>query len=248
MSITGLGVITQAFNVLNVFMPGEPIPPAQSSRALSFLNLMMGSWAQQALTVPSIAREVFTLTAGKGGPSNPYTIGIGANLNTVRPANQSSVVGAGLNLNASSPVVEIPRDVLTDSAYQRIQIKELQNALFTSVYYNPTFATTGFGTVNLWPVPNTSMNDLVLYLEKAITSFADLTTTYEVPPGYEEALVYNLARRLAKPWGQTVDADLAEMAIESRKIIKRKNLKMIDLENDFAKDPRGGYNINTGNM
>ncbi len=238
--------LDQAFNVLNVFLPGESVPAAQSARALTFLNNMMGQWAQQALTIPSIAREVFSLTADKGGPSNPYTIGTGANLSTVRPANQSSIVGAGLNLNSSSPVVEIPRDVITDAAYQAIQIKELSNSLFTVVYYNPTFATTGFGTINLWPVPNIATNSLVLYIEKALVSFADLTTAYEVPPGYDEALVYNLARRLAKPWGATVDPDLVTMAIESKRIIGRGNLKLIDLSNDFAwTNRRNLYNINT---
>ncbi len=251
MSITASSVIDQAFNVLNVFLPGEAVPPAQGARALQFLNNMMGSWAQQSLTVPSIAREVFsapTIVSGKGGPSNPYTIGTGANLDTVRPANQSSIVGAGLLLNSSSPAVEIPRDVITDQAYQAIQIKEMGNSLFTVVYYNPTFATTGFGTINLWPVPNIDTNSLVLYIQKAISSFASLSATYEVPPGYEEAIVYNLARRIAGPWGAELTPDVASMAVESRKVIMRMNLKLCDLSNDFANPSRQNlYNINLGN-
>jgi len=246
MSVTANSLIGRAFRTMNVFQPGEAIPAVQSSLALEYLNALMGLWAQQALTIPVIAREVFTLTAGKGGPSNPYTIGTGANLNTVRPATQSSVVGAGLNLNASSPVVEIPRTVITDTAWQAIQIKELSTSLFTVVYYNPTFTTTGFGTINLWPVPNTALNDLVLYLQKALVEFADLTTTYEMPPGYDKALTDALVIEMAPAWGYPITDDLRSAALKSFKLITRGNLKMIDLANDFAVNRRNGYNILTG--
>jgi hypothetical protein len=247
--ITALQLIGRAFKTLNVFMPGQSIPTPQANDALEFLNMRMGLWAQQALTIPSIAREAFTLTAGKGGPSNPYTIGTGGNFNTTRPSQQSGLVGAGLELNylTSSPVVEIPRDVITDQGYQLIQIKELANSLFTVVYYNPTF-TTGFGTINLWPVPNTTVNRLVLYLQKALDNFADLTTVYNLPPGYDQGIHDQLVLDLATPWGATITDKMERNQLQSFKVITRGNLKMIDLFNDFSNDPRGGYNINTGNL
>ncbi len=209
---------------------------------------MIGSWAQQNLTIPTIAREVFPLIANKGGPSNPYTIGIGGNLNTARPPNQSSISGVGLLLNTSSPVVEIPRAMLTDDAWEAVQVKELGNPLFTDLYYNPTY-TSNLGTINLWPVPDGSQNtSLVLYLQKALTAFADLTTEYDFPPAYEEAMVYNLCRRIAKPWGATLDADVLNMASTSLSLIKRSNVKLTDLPTDPAltANNRFSYNIQTG--
>lgn len=249
MQITAGQLIRRAFTSLNVFMPAQAIPADQASLALEYLNMLMGLWAQQALTIPSIARETFTLTSGKGGPSNPYTIGIGANLDTARPSQQSGLVGAGILLpsNAGAPRVEVPRDVLTDSAYQAISIKEMPNSMFTGVYYNPTFATAGLGTINLWPVPNTTVNDLVLYLQKALENFADLTTTYFLPPGYDKAIHDQLVIDLSTPWGADLTATMVAAQLHSFKVISRGNLKMYDLANDFANDPRGGYNINTGN-
>jgi hypothetical protein len=244
-STTAATIIADAFGILNVFMAGEDVPPAIANDALRRLNMMIGSWAQQSLTVPAISREVFDLVAGQGGPSNPYTIGAAGNFVTPRPPNQSSIVGAGLLLTTSSPVVEIPRAVITDDAYQAIQVKELGSALFTYVYYNPTY-TADLGTINLWPVPNIVTNDLVLYLERAIAEFADLTTVYRFPPSYDEALMYNLARRLAKPYGREVDEDLMVSATTSLMILKRANFKLSDLANDFARDRRGVYNILTG--
>src|SRR6266850_3966163 len=116
MATTALTLITASFEILSVFTQGESIPAKDSQSALGFLNRMTSGWAQQTLTIPAIVRLVFTLTANKGGPSNPYTIGVGGDFNVARPANQASVVGAGLILGGTSPEVEIQRAVVTDSA------------------------------------------------------------------------------------------------------------------------------------
>ena len=246
MTVTGLSIVTAIFETLQVFQPGESIPAADAESVRQIVNRMLGLWAQRSLLIPSIAREVFPLVSGKGGPSNPYTIGTGANLSTARPPNQASVVGAGLLLNATTPAVEIARTVATDDMYQRIAVKELANSLFTYVYYNPTFATGGFGTIQLWPVPNAAVNSLVLYLQKPLVAFADLTTSYELQDGYDDAIVTNGARKAAKPFGVPVDADLVNDANLSLRVLTRVNLHMSDLSNDFARDQRGDYNILTG--
>jgi hypothetical protein len=247
--VTAQGLIRLAFTTLNVFQPAQSIPPDQSNLALMYLNMLMGLWAQQSFTVPCVSRETFTLTVGKGGPSNPYTIGSGANLNTEAPPNQAALYGAGILLpsNAGAPRVEVPRDVLTDSAYQAISIKEMPNSMFTGVYYNPTFVTSGFGTVNLWPVPNTVVNDLVLYMRKALTNFADLTTIYQVPVGYDKAIHDQLVIDLSTPWGAELTEGMIQAQLHSFKVITRNNLKMYDMANDFVNAPGGGYNIETGN-
>lgn len=246
MSTTAQTLITDALAILNVYQPGEFIAAADEQLAFRILNRMMSTWAQQRLTIPAIVRQTFPIVAGKGTPANPYTIGLGGNLNVARPPNQSSVAGAGLILNASTPPVEIPRAVLTDDDYRAIASKELTNSLLTSVYYNPTFVTTGFGAIYLWPVPDNTLNTLVLYLQQALTSFATLTAIYQIPDSYDEAMLYNLTRRLAKPFGQTVDGDVAQLATNSLSLLKRSNVKMSDMPNDFTCDLSGGYNILTG--
>lgn len=242
---------TAAFGVLNVFMPGEQVPSPDAESARGFLNRMIGNWSQQKLLIPAVAREVFPAVSGKGGPSNPYTIGIGGNLNTQRPPNQSNLVNVGIIIDNTVPLaqqVESPRAVLDDRDYQAIQIKELPNQLFTGVYYNPTFAL-GFGTINLWPVPNVTTTSLVLYLEKALTSFTSLDAVYYVQEGIEQALVDNLVMKIAKPWGAIIDDDMRMAATKSLGQIKRSNVKMSDMPDDFGQmqDLRYGYDIQTGN-
>ncbi len=149
----------------------------------------------------------------------------------------------------SGEPVEIPRQVITDSGYQSIQLKNMDNSLFTVVYYNPTYP---FGTITLWPRINTATNQLVLYLQNIFSGFATIDTLYDWPnvPGYAEALQYNLAVRLATPEGRNVPAAIAVMATRTLGLIKRANNKLNDLANDASLisggDRRYGYNLNTG--
>lgn len=222
--------------------------PSGSDMADSYRRLqnMMGTLAIQPQTIPAVAREVFPLVAFKGGPSSPYTIGPGGDFNTSRP---NSLEGAGLLMPGSPNPVEIPRALITDDGWEAIQIKDLQNALFTGVYYNATFAL-GMGTINLWPVPNTTLNSLVLYRQEQLGTFISLTATYYVPNGYDEMLEYNLAVRLAGPYRMPLPPYVQQMAAETLAQVKRANYKITDVPIDpaLALQRRYGYNINTGNL
>jgi hypothetical protein len=237
-SLTALDIIKSAFGILNVYMPGEEPSANDAQDARRRLNMLVGSLAQQSLSIPTVTREVFDIVANQSS----YTIGEDGNFDTTKPPNQSSIVGAGLILTASTPDVEIQLPLLTDQSYQFEASKPMTSGQPQFVYYRPTYAS-ALGTIYLLPIPDTSTNDLALYMRKPIVTFAALDTAYYFPDGYEEMLVYNLARRLAKPYGREVDADLMDMATKSLAVIKRANTTMSDLPNDFA---RGcWYDINS---
>src|SRR5216684_1277668 len=139
-TVTATQVMTDAWEALNVFQPGDTIPAVDMTKGLRLLDLMIGQWAQTGLTIPAEIRNVFPLVGGKGSNTNPYTIGAGGDLNMTKPPNQNSVTGAGLLLNGSTPPVEIQRGVMTNDGYDRQRIKDLQSTLFTNVFYLPTFA------------------------------------------------------------------------------------------------------------
>ena len=116
-SVTGTQLMTDAFQALNVYMPGDTISANDSTTALRHLNLLVSEWKQQFLTIPAESRNVFPLVSGKGNSTNPYTIGLSGDLNIAKPPNQGSLTGAGLLLNASTPPVEIPRGIMTNDGY-----------------------------------------------------------------------------------------------------------------------------------
>lgn len=239
-----------AFGMLNIFLPGEAMGPADANRARTICNRMLSGWGQRsALFIPVIARERFDLVANQGGPTNPYTIGAGGDFDTERPSNQNSIVSANLILTNSSPEVRVPLGIYTDQAYDANQIPDMTNAQPTGLYYSPTYAN-DLGSIFLWPVPNTAQNDLELFLQKAIASFADLTTTYYVPGGAEDAITYQLALRMQGPWGKKLDPEDVRLAAEVLGVFKRSNAKLSDLANDafiFTQGRQTVYNILTGN-
>src|SRR5262245_46390827 len=102
---------------------------------------MIGQWAPQSGTIPAVTREIWPLVSGKGGPSNLYTYGPGGDFNTTKAPTQDSFLGAMLLLGGNPPTstVYIPRPLLTDAMWIAIQLPEMQNAQFTSVWYNPTY-------------------------------------------------------------------------------------------------------------
>lgn len=250
MSTTGNIICRGALELLGVVDPEDTPAPAMMAGAFRRLNMMLRSWAIQSLTIPVTAREVFPIVSGKGSPANPYTVGPGGDLNTTRPA---SLEGVGLLLASvgSAPPVEIVRAILTDTMYQFIAIKTLGNSLFTNAFYDATFAG-GLGSLYLWPVPNASINSLALYRLQQLAQFTSPTVAYDFPEGADEAVEYNLAKRLLDVYSVSAEKkmNVLDLAKSSLAIYKRSNQRIVDVPCDpmFTPNTRdGGYNIDTGN-
>lgn len=245
---TALDLITDTFNTLGVLAPGQPVSPDDSSMALRMLNIMTSGWAIQPGSIPCVGRDVYDMTANKGGPSNPYTIGPTGDWVATVP---NDIEGAAVMLTQATPnFVEVPLALLTDDAWQAIQIKDLSNQQPTCLYYNKAApATSTTGTINLWPVPSVAYNKIVLYRLQQLGQFANLSTSYNLPDGWAYAIIPNLAKRIAPTFGRQVTPDIQEWALTSLQILKRSNNKLADLPQDiFTGNRIYGYNINTGNM
>lgn len=150
------------------------------------------------------------------------------------------------------PVEVTGRTLLTQAAYASVQLKGMSNSQFTNVWYNPTQP---YGTIWLWPIPDTTDNQLVLYQPTQFLGFASLTQDYTFPdtPGWAECLEYNLAKRLIGPYSvsdPTVVQNALDLARTSLANVKRQNYPtmLVDLPSDaqgLMVNRRGGYNINT---
>lgn len=249
-------IIYGAFDLVGVTASGEVPSGNDMADAYRRLQNMMGSLAIQPKTIPVMARQLFPLIAGRGGPNDanapgggPYLIGLGGDFNVTRP---NSIDGAGCLLNAGLPnETEIPRAVYTNDGWEAIQIKDLPNALFTGLHYKPTFVNAGLGTIYLWPVPNTTLNKLVIYRRDQLGKFTSLTSQYIVPDGYDDMLEYQLGRRLLGPYSKTFTPEQTALAAEMLANVKRANYTLSDLPVDPGMtqgNRRYGYNINTSNF
>jgi len=240
-AVPALTLITAAFYELNVFMPGESIPNSDAQLGLDTLNGMLGDWVNDRFTIPALVRSVFDFVVGQGGPLHPYTVGPGGDFDCVRPVNSEAIRRAALVQND----LEYPVGVLSPGAWATLTIKSLPGPLPRQCFYNPTFVD-GLGALYYWPVPNVTTYRPVLYLDQALTTFGDLTTAYQVPPGYRNALVYNLALALATPYSREPPATLTAKAMRSLMLLKRANIKTDAMQNAFVGATR--YDILTDQL
>jgi hypothetical protein len=74
------------------------------------------------------------------------------------------------------------------------------------------------GTINIYPTPTTGT--LHIRSEKQLSQLPTLDTDLEFPPGWERALVYNLAIEIASEYGQPVDQASYQIAMDALNKIK----------------------------
>lgn len=172
-------------------------------------------------------------------------------ITVAEPVPDATVDGTIEVFGELNSTTERPIALLTDNAFQAIQVKGMTNVQWTQAYYNATY-TNDRGTLWLWPKPTTAVNAIVLYLNQQIEGFADLTTAYSFPPGYADLFEYGLALRLAPPsavGNPTVLGQLQQLYQAAVALVKRGNVKFNDMPTDGAITTQRGslYNILTGN-
>lgn len=247
--LTADTVVLLALRTLGVYQPGQLLSADDGVLGRQMLAELIDSWNTQALTVLVQDRHVYTLVAGKGDPSNPYTIGPGGDFDTGAQPRPTVIRTANLLLNTTSPYpTEIPLAILTDDQYAANPIKTIQNQQPQSLYYQ---ASVPLGTIQLWNVPNTSANQLVLYTDQLTPQFVGASTVYDCPPGYAEAFRLSLAVKLIPFYAVSPDdAQLVMLnAGTAVQAIKNMNVPMQDLSVDGmfvqSRGSQPGYMIQT---
>lgn len=212
---TTLTLITDAMAKARVYSPGESLPSHMSASALRELNRMLETWANSSLLIPHQTEETLTLTANKAN----YTIGSSASydFNTVRPME----ILEGSFLRDTGGTTDYPLAVKALKEYRDITNKSASSIPW-SVSYSPTYP---YGTIYFWWTPGATYGFHLLSL-KPLTALT-LAATVSLQPGYEDAIVYNLALRIGPDYGKTIRPDVAEFARDALASIRRQNAKRL---------------------
>jgi hypothetical protein len=218
-SLTGTSLIKSALRAIGAISSGEELRAEELVDGLEALNSMIDSWNADNLMIYSVGRETFTLTIGL----NPHTIGLGADLNTTRPKD------IALAYIALSDGTELPVEIISKEKYAAIPTKTTSGQPI-GLYYDSDYVN---GKVYLYYVPDQAYT-LVLYNSRPLQQ-VDASTAFSLPNGYQEALKWNLAVRLAPEYAKAADASLktiAGLANQARWDIERNNYKAIPLSCD----------------
>lgn len=221
-------LINDALKVIGVLAAGATPAPEHSEDALAVVARMLDAFNAQRLCIGTVIRTTYTWVAAQ----SQRTIGTAGQLVGPRPLwlDNAGVIPPGQTLE-----IPLGRPMSRDD-YAGIAYKALTGTYFYRYLYEPTFPS---GTLTVYPVP-TGAPTLVLYVPTALTSVA-LTTDLSYAPGAEEAVLYQLARRLAPMFKRVWSQDNAQLARESLATWKRSNVRIESRQNDPTLVGRGGY-------
>lgn len=214
----GQGLLYPALRKAQVTLgPGRTPSPAQFQDAIDELNRLTGSLNCDRLNIYSITRQEFPLDPVKA----TYTIGLSpdalvtADFPVERPA---GIESANIVTGGGGSSVRYPLGIATVLQWSAIGSQTLPESIPETLYNDRGYPVS---TLYLYGQPAAGQI-LELFTWVMVPSFQAVTDVILLPPGYEDALVLNLAVRLAPhfqkdsvPPDVRRDAQLALMRLQS---------------------------------
>lgn len=233
LTTTGNSLVTRALRLLNVIAVNADPEPEDLANGFQTLQEMVDDWKTQRRTIWEVRANRHQLAVNTAS----YAIGAGGALNQERPLwiERFSIVPV------RTVDLELPfRRALTLDEWQRIPIKSTKAPYPTDIYYDYAWNASGRGLVSVYPVPNTSTVDLILYTPQPLAEFATPTTVYTFPPGTTRALRYNLAVELAPDYPGSMTTEVQTTAARALANVKRATFRPKPAEFDSALVGRRG--------
>lgn len=214
---TPLGLLTSARDLLKAALRLIRITeatPEEWNDALYAANQMLDAWDADRPSIFTLNINDFPFVMG----DQTYSLGTGGDFDLARPSKleRASVV---IPANAAQPL-ELPLDMLSDAEWQDVHVKLVQSAYPRKMYDDGAHP---FRNLSFWPIPTVTCS-FRLYSWAPLLKFASLDTKVILPPGYLEAIKYNLAPRLAPEFGVQTPTEVAVLAESSLAKIKTQNL------------------------
>jgi hypothetical protein len=227
MSETAQTLIKAALRAIGVIATGETPTADELSEGLESLKFMLRHWSDKKIMICVITQDTVTLDG-----STYYTIGSEGDCDTVRPA---EIIGASLGdaSGVSSPII-----LIGEARYRSLTLKSLGGRA-EFLWYNPDFP---LGKLYFWPLGSGTA-----YLDslKPLTEPALITSTIQFPPGYDEAIKWNLAVRMAPEYEKTPSNIVISLAKSCLDDIQAQNfnaqINSVDLNAELKGED--GYSI-----
>lgn len=225
-------LINTAMRKAKIIGAGEEAAPEDFQDVLADLRRMVGNWRLEPLMIYVNARKQFDLQPGAAS----YPIGDGAAWDTERPIRILAATildGAG----GTFPLTEI-----TATEYSRHSHKSRVGRP-RHFFYEATFP---MAAVRFDCVPDDPTVELVV--QESLTIPDVLTAELEFPEGYEDALIYNLAVRIAPDFGKPATPEIVGLAVSYKALVKRANtvVPTAYIESPVGANVIGTYDINAG--
>lgn len=207
----GTGLLYPALRKAGITLGPQRTPsPAQFQDAIDELNRLSGSLNCDRLFIYSIARDEYPLDP----PQASYTIGespdpfIQADFAAQRP---QLIESANIIAPGGPDQIRYPLALFTSLQWAGITDQTIGNAIPEVLYNDRGYP---LSTLYLWGQPMAGQV-LELFSWTQVPAFQTITDEVLLPMQYEDALVLNLAVRLAPHFQREVHPDVRQQARES---------------------------------
>jgi hypothetical protein len=196
--------------------PGQTLSTAELADGLATLNALLASWSIERLIVPSIAIAAYALTTTQ--QSYPIGPGAAAPFNVARPIRIESAGILVPDGGQAGTKLRMAMKIIQQAEWSKITAKSASATVPSLLYYDHAGIV---GNLNLWPnFVSTAATQIELATWQALLAFPDVVTDQPMLPGYDRAIIYNLAIDLAGAFGVEPPASVVMIARQAKAAIE----------------------------
>lgn len=205
--------IEAATRKLGVVADGQTLSTENYDNGAIALNALIAEF--RTLGMPLWARQSYVLTLVAGTAN--YTIGVGQTTNTPYPLKMLQAYRTDSTSNT-----KINMDIIADYNYNMLPINSSGAPIQLS--YTPYV---NYGVVKLWPTPDTTAagSTVTIVFQRPTEYTSTSSNTLDVPDEWTNAIIYNLATRLAPEWG---------VPLPDRQVLEQTAEKVLNRALDFG--------------
>jgi hypothetical protein len=196
--------IYSAFRKVGIYSAGDQPLASEAEDGLVQLNRMLYQWSIQPNGLYTFVKESFLLVSGQ----QDYTYGSGGDFDSVRPI---KILECFYRNN------EIDKTIQQIDSKNWSQITSKLTQSYPIVFlYTPDFSLV---KISFYPIP--TLNDEVFFIsQKPLNQYTHLTDELNLPPEYEEAIQWNLAKKIGAEYTDSIPSIVLLEARDTLKELK----------------------------
>lgn len=211
-------LITDAMFGAGVLGQDQTATSGDINLVLRRLNRMLDTWSNEKLMIYAADFESFTMVAG----TQSYS---------------TSLITAGRPIKFSSMFVRLsnidwPVEQVDEFKWESIAYK-LTQSIPQVMYYDMAYPN---GLMYFYPVPYAAFTCFFAAQRQLTSTALTLTTTLSMPPGYEAAIVANLAVDICPSFGKQPSRQMMMDAVNTKGWLKRTNYLPLEMSSPFEGD------------
>jgi hypothetical protein len=200
-------LLTDARRLLGINAEEESLSSSELSIGLRFATKMLKAWEADGIGSWMLTEGTMTLVASTAS----YAFGAGGAFTTV----PFEIVSARITRSGT----DLPMYRMTREEYQSLPNKTT-TGYPTQFFYDRQ---RDDGTLYVWPSPDTTAGTFKFTYRRRIMDLDSSADNFDLPPEWEEAITYNLAKRLLPVYGRSGTPEAAQIkedALTSYMVLK----------------------------